>query len=370
MTNGEEYKSNVVNWSPQAMLYYSPNENLNLRMFYFGRSTQPSTSQLMPVPDNSDPLSVSLGNPYLEPYFNHNIRGRFGYTNKKTFTSVNLNLRATFVENAITSAQWYDSFGRQYSLPVNGPTTTSLNGRLFINSPFGKSGFSIFSMSFASYSNSVSYIGVGNLDMRDYFKDEHGNETENFNYAMFHGKYADLSASDDFKTNNTQSVGFTQRLRFTYRNDFVELNLGGRTRMSKSWYTIQNANSQTTWNNQIDGSMNWTIPGGINLIADVDYNWYNGYTTPQEDEIILNAEITKLLFKKKVTLALKAYDILGQSKNHSVTDASNYHLETHNNTLGRYIILSLTYRFGNFNKGGGRGHGGPGGPRGMMGPRF
>ena len=143
--------------------------------------------------------------------------------------------------------------------------------------------------------------------------------------------------------------------------------------MSKSWYTIQNANSQTTWNNQIDGSMNWTIPGGINLIADVDYNWYNGYTTPQEDEIILNAEITKLLFKKKVTLALKAYDILGQSKNLSVTDASNYHLETRNNTLGRYIILSLTYRFGNFNKGGGRGHGGPGGPggpRGMMGPRF
>ena len=376
MTNGEEYKSNVVNWSPQAMLYYSPNENLNLRMFYFGRSAQPSTSQLMPVLDNSNPLSVSLGNPYLEPYFNHNVRGRFGYTNKKTFTSINLNLRATFVENAITSAQWYDSSGRQFSLPVNGPATTSLNGRLFINSPFGKSGFSIFSMSYASYSNSVSYIGVGNLDMNDYFKDENGNETENFNYRMFHDKYADLSASDDFKTNHTQTVGFTQRLRFTYRNDFVELNLGGRTRMSKSWYTIQNANQQTTWNNQVDGSMNWTIPGGINLIADVDYNWYNGYTTPQEDEIILNAEITKLLFKKKVTLALKAYDILGQSKNLSVTDASNYHLETRNNTLGRYIILSLTYRFGNFNKGpqgrgpGGRGPGGfgPGGPGGF-GPR-
>ena len=117
--------------------------------------------------------------------------------------------------------------------------------------------------------------------------------------------------------------------------------------------------------------MNWTIPGGINFIADVDYNWYNGYTTPQEDEIILNAEITKLLFKKKFTLALKAYDILGQSKNLSVTDASNYHKETRNNTLGRYVILSLTYRFGNFNKGGGsRGPGGPmgGGPRGMGGP--
>ena len=126
------------------------------------------------------------------------------------------------------------------------------------------------------------------------------------------------------------------------------------------WYTL-NKEVAPTWNNQADGSMNWTIPGGINLIAEAKYNWYNGYTTPQEDEIILNAEITKLLFKKKFTLALKAYDILGQSKNLSVSDASNYHLETRNNTLGRYIILSLTYRFGNFNNQGGGQRRGPGG---------
>lgn len=123
---------------------------------------------------------------------------------------------------------------------------------------------------------------------------------------------------------------------------------------------MENLNLNPTWSNQVDGSMNWTIPGGINLIADLDYNWYNGYTTPQEDEFIINAEITKLLFKDKFTLALKAYDILGQSKNLSVTDAGNYHQEVRNNTLGRYVILSLTYRFGNFGgmQGGGRGPGG------------
>ena len=166
-------------------------------------------------------------------------------------------------------------------------------------------------------------------------------------------------------------MSFTQRLRLTYRNDFVEVTVGGRTRMNKSWYTMENSQLTATWNNQIDGSMNWTIPGGINIIADVDYNWYNGYTTPQEDEIIVNGEITKLLFKNKCTLALKAYDILGQSKNLSVSDSANYHLETRNNTLGRYIILSLTYRFGNFGgPGGGRGGHGPGpGPGGFGGPR-
>ena len=359
-TNDKTYDNKEVNWSPQAMVFYDINDNTNLRVFYFGRSAQPSTNQLMPVPDNSDPLNISLGNPYLEPYFNHNIRARFGYTNKKTFTSVNANIRGTIVENALTNAQWYDKAGVKYSIPVNGPATTSMNANVFINSPIAKSKFSISSMTFINYGESVSYVGTNNF--RDTQAHLYYNaEKAEFNHELFYNDYPSLDKAEDmFSVNKSQTLGFTQRLRFTYRNDFVEVSLGARTRMNKSWYTL-NKEVDPTWNNQADGSMNWTIPGGINLIAEARYNWYNGYTTPQEDEIILNAEITKLLFKKKVTLALKAYDILGQSKNLSVSDASNYHLETRNNTLGRYIILSLTYRFGNFNNQGGGQRRGPGG---------
>ena len=120
--------------------------------------------------------------------------------------------------------------------------------------------------------------------------------------------------------------------------------------------------------------MNWTIPGGVNIISDFRYNWYRGYTTPQEPTAILNAEIAKLLFKNKVTLSLKGYDLLAQARNLNVSDNSNYHQETRNNTLGRYIILSITYRFGTFNKngmmGGPGGHGrGPMGGGPMGGPR-
>lgn len=113
--------------------------------------------------------------------------------------------------------------------------------------------------------------------------------------------------------------------------------------------------------------MNWTIPGGINVIASARYNWYNGYTTPQDDNFIINAEVTKLLFKDKCTLALRAYDILNQAKNHYVTDESNYHMETQNNTLGRYIIVALTWRFGNFSGNSGM-RSGSGRP--PQGPRF
>ena len=358
-TGHDTYRSEKLNWSPQAMLNYEFSDNAHVRFFYFGRSAQPSTSQLLPVPDNSNPLNISLGNPNLDPYFNHSIRGMYGYTNKETFTSVHTRFGASLVDNAITNAQWYDPAGVQYSIPVNGPGTGSADLRVMVNSPLGTdSGFSIFSMTFGRYNQSTSYIGKGSLESDKYYDAANAS----FDYAKFNADFPDLGASDLFVNNKIQTMSFTQRLRLTYRNDFVELTLGGRTRMSKSWYTMENSNLQATWNNQVDGSMNWTIPGGINLIADVDYNWYNGYTTPQEDEIILNAEITKLLFKDKFTLALKAYDILGQSKNLSVTDASNYHQETRNNTLGRYIILSLTYRFGNFGGMPG-GHGGPMGSR-------
>ena len=371
-TNGEKYESTVYNWSPQMMLSYDFNDNSNVRMFYFGRSSQPSTSQLMPVADNSDPRNVSFGNPYLEPYFNHNIRGMFRYTNKDTFTSIHTRVGGAMVQNGITNALWYDDDKVQYSLPLNGPVSGNADMRFSVSSPIARSQFSIFSMTNFRYSRSMSY--VGRSQMGDAFTTMYYNETEGtMDYETFHRDFFEhsdpasrcLELLDYFQQSNTNSLSFTQRLRFTFRNDLVEIDLGGRTRMSKSWYSVTEYNQSATWNNKIDLSMNWTIPGGINIIADADYNWYNGYSQQQEDEFVLNAEISKLLFKNKFTLALKAYDILGQSKNLNVSDESNYHQETVNNTLGRYIILSLTYRFGNFNGNGQQR--GPGG-HGPMGP--
>ncbi len=351
-TGHDPYRSKVVNWAPEARFNYDIDDNTHFRINYNGRTSQPSTSQLLPVADNSNPLSISLGNPNLNPYFSHNLRGNFGYTNKDTFTSVHVRFGAGMVDNAITRAQWYDPSGVQYSIPVNGPGTGNANANVMVNSPIGNSDFSIMSTTNGSYNQSTSFIGKGSLDSDKYYDAENAS----FDYTSFLNDFPDLGESDQFVNNKTQTMSFTQRLRFTYRNDFVELRIGGRTRMSKSWYTMENSERPATWNNRIDGSMNWTIPGGINIIANANYNWYNGYTTAQEDEIICNAEITKLLFQDKMTLALRAYDIFGQSKNLSVSDSSNYHQETRNNTLGRYVVVSLTWRFGNMSgmEGGGR----------------
>lgn len=361
----DTYDSHVLNWAPQAMLWYDIDDNTNVRGFYFGRSQQPSVSQLMRVPDNTNPLSVSFGNMYLEPYFNHSFRSDFRHTNKKNFLSVNAGLDGGIVKNPIVNAQWYGTNGAQYSIPVNGKDSYNGSFRIMLNSPIAKSNFSVFLMSRASYSKSSSYVGSSSFDMGKYY------EGDNFDAENFLAdKFLEDFHSLDFTLNKLQTVGLMERLRLTYRNDIVELTAGGRTRMSKSWYTIANQSTNMTWSNQVSASMNWTVPGGLGIVADGNYNWYNGYTTDQGTQLILNAKITKMLFKDKFTLALNAYDILDQAKNLSISDSSNYHTETLNNTLGRYIVVSLTYRFGNFGgKSGGRMGHGPGGPGpGPMGP--
>ena len=238
---------------------------------------------------------------------------------------------------------------------------------LMVNSPLGKSNFSSMSSTNARYNQSTSYIGTESLASDKYYDAD--NVT--FDFDAFNKDFPNLNHTTAFKKNNTLTTSVNQSLRLTYRNDFVELVAGARTNMSKSFYTMNAVNQKATWSNNAQFEMNWTLPFGMNVISDVNYRWYNGYTTAQDPEFIWNAEITQLMFKRTCTLALRAYDILNQAKNLFVTDASNYHQETRNNTLGRYVVISLTYRFGTFggnrNRRGPAGMGGPGGMRGGFG---
>ena len=363
-TNGETYDNFVINWSPEARIRYRFTDYINMMVNYNGSSNQPSTSQLMPVPDNTNPLNISLGNPNLRPYFNHNMRANWGYTNMTTFTSLNFSLSGGMVQDAITNAQWYDQSGVQYSIPVNGPGTANASAMLMVNSPLGRSNFSIMSSTNARYNQSTSYIGTESLASDKYYDAE--NVT--FDFDAFNKDFPNLNHTTAFTRNNTLTTSVNQSLRLTYRNDAIELVAGARTNMSKSFYTMNAVNQKATWSNNAQFEVNWTLPFGMNLISDVNYRWYNGYTTAQDPEFIWNAEITQLLLNKTCTLALRAYDILNQAKNLFVTDASNYHQETRNNTLGRYVVVSLTYRFGTFGGNRGRrGPGGMGGPGGMRG---
>ncbi len=360
-TNNASYSVDTTmvrfNWAPSAMAQFDLGENGSFRMHYFGNSQQPSTSQLITVADNSNPLAVSFGNPYLSQYFNHSIRGDFRYNNKKTYASFNARWNASFNDNPIVNASWYTN-GIAYTMPMNGPASKSAGLSMHINLPIKKSGFTIMNMTRVNWSSAANYVGTG-INTSDYILDD-----GSLDYTAFFNDYDEIRSK--FVENVTDTWSTTERLVARYRNDAIEIELSGRSRMNSSTYRIQDINDKTlTFNNQIRSTVIWTIDSwGLTTKGEYSYNWYNGYSTPQPSENIFNLELQKLVFKKKATLALKCYDILGQSKNLTVTDTSNYHSESVNNTLGRYIILSFTYRFGNFGgqQGGNMRMGGPMGP--------
>ena len=371
-TNGKVYDSGTIwNWSPRAMLFYDFNDNANIRLNYNGRSGQPSTSQLMPVLDNSNPLSQSLGNPYLKPYFNHNGRMELEYSNRETFFTARLNLQGGLNQNPIVNALWYDQDGRQYSFPVNGRSTYNGSARIMINAPIAKSNFSISNTSNISYSNSNSYQGNGQLDMSEYWNE---GMTE-FNYELFHNKHEDMDKTSDFIANTTQTLNVMERLRLNYRSDDLEVTVNGGTRANKPWYSIKSEDKPEVikWNNSVGASVNWTIGyTGLQFTTDANYNWYVNYNN-QPSRLIWNAGLSMPIIYNSATISLNAYDILGQRRMLSTSETQNYRSETTSRSIGRYVILSFTWRFGTFGGRNGRmggfggGRGGFGGGRGMGG---
>ena len=347
------------NWSPQLMIYTPLGENGSLRFNYRGRSNTPSTKQLITVPDNSNPLAVSFGNPNLAPYFSHNLNGDFRWNNKKTYASVNARWNASYTQDPIVNASWYTN-GIAYSMPVNGPAGMNVNFNIFANIPVPNTKFTFGNMTRIGWSQNSSYVG------KDIDTDRYLLSDGSLDYEAFFGDYEEIRAK--LEENRTNTFSMMERLRAIWRSDALELELSARTRMNLTDYTLATTTDRTTtWNNQIRANATWTWDQiGLSTKGEFNFNWYEGYASAQPDQYVLNLEIQKLILNKKATIAVKGYDLLGQSKNLTVSDSGNTHIETINNTLGRYVIVSFTYRFGNFDKN--RMPAGPGGPGGH-GPR-
>lgn len=78
----------------------------------------------MPVPDNSDPLYVSVGNMSLRPEFQNRFRLRYSYTDLESYSTYSVMGGFNFTKDDIINASWYDATGTQYTVPVNSDRPT------------------------------------------------------------------------------------------------------------------------------------------------------------------------------------------------------------------------------------------------------
>ena len=368
----QEYEDNRWNFSPTVMMMFDLNDNDNLRFNYRGTSSQPSTQQLMPVPDVTDPLRVTFGNPTLTPYFTHNISTEFRHSNRTNFSSFNIRANGGFTQNQISNVVITRAGGGQYTIPFNSPTTGNAGMNFFNNFPLGRnSAFSINNNTGVNWRQSFAYEGV-NVDTSKY-------DTDGF-YAFMNWFIDQFNDPAYYKAhiveNYTDNLSVNERLRLTYRGVTLQATLGASTNMNQTWYTqkgdaaassTQVARNTQTWSNALTGELTWNwLITGISLTANANYRWYNGYTTPVDPQMIINFTLAKSF--GPVNMSVYVADLLGQSRALSVTDQASRHAETLSTTqLGRYFIVSLSYNFGTIGGrrgggfGGGRGRGGRGG---------
>ncbi|MDR0430316.1 MAG: outer membrane beta-barrel protein [Tannerellaceae bacterium] len=305
----------VVNISPMAQFNYIYNRQTNFRVDYNGRTSQPSMTQLQPVPNVSNPNNTIIGNPDLKPYYTNQLFVRFQKFLPEKQTAFIVMANGNYVVNAIVSDQVNLGAGRRTTSYRNTSGNYQGNVRFIFNTPLKNKKFTVNSMTMANYSNNNSFI--------------------------------------DNEQNTNKATTLMERAGIDFRSDIIDLGVNGNIRYNKADYSLQPENNLNTYNYGIGGGTTIYLPYNFRIEGDINWSTTSGYDAGyQQDETILNASLAKSFLKgNQATLRIKTYDILNQRSgisqqiNPEGSSYSNY------NTIGRYFMVHFVYRFSIF-KGG------------------
>jgi len=323
--NGEErpYNTNIINFAPTGRFQYNFGKKIFLRLDYRGQTNQPSISQMQPVKNNSNLMNETVGNPTLNPEFNHNLRMFYSAFNDQTFSSFNVMLNAQATKDALVTNSIFDPSRKKYSQTVNaGATPYNFFGNIMFNTPLIQKRL--------HFSTNTSF----GLDERyGYTK----NGVININTDSF--KLGDLSS--------TRKYSASESLSLTFTNDVLEIGTRG---------TFRYSNTSNNLNPGVAQTYNWTgggnivihLPYNINVSTDLNYTTLLGYSSFDQNQLLWNASMDKSFFNNKGVLTLKVNDILHQQLNISQSIGDNYIEYSKFNTLTSYFMLSFTYKINQF----------------------
>lgn len=306
----------VVNYAPMAQFNYRWSRTQNLRVRYYGNTDQPSVTQLSPVVDVSDPLNIRYGNPDLKPSFRHRFNVRYRSSNPEKASSFSAYANMDYLTNDIVSSTFTDlSTGRRETTYENVAGNWNVNGRMIMNVPLRNIRFSIFSMSFASYSHANGF----------------SNSEENL----------------------SQRINLSEVLGLNYRSDPFDFSLRGNVNFNNVTNSLEGQQNQQYFNYGGSATTSVNLPWDMTIESDINYATNAGYADGfQQNEWLWNASIQKQLFKQKNgTIRFKIYDILQQRSNISRSVTANFLRDTTTNTLTSYFMVHFVYRFNIFSGG-------------------
>ena len=307
-------------WLPSMSWQYDFSTSKNVRINYTTNFQEPRMDQLQPLVDNSNPLSLYVGNPELQPEYIHRLNIDLLWFDQFSFTNFFASLRGRYTKDKITNAQMIDDQFRQVTQPVNVDKDLGVEGSLSYGMPlkFMKSKF--------------------NIDLN-----------------VFHGR--GILFINDIENNTDRwnnSIDFSLENR---KKEVIDILGGVQYSRNKTIFSESSEFNQVFSSFNYYGDLDIQFKNDWEFGTSIDYTIYRGDTFNDQDPVPMwRASISKYFLKgKRGQLTLSAVDILNQGIGIDRNSTLNFIEDTRINSLGRYVMLSFTYKLSAF---GDQGNGG------------
>ncbi|MFD1139876.1 TonB-dependent receptor domain-containing protein [Larkinella insperata] len=294
---------------PNVSLNYDLKNNRFLFSSYSMGVQVPSSRDLQPVIDISNPLYISEGNPDLLPALSHNVNVGYNMFNPGSFVNIYGNVYYSYNINQIV-------YGRNID-PTTGITRTRPE-----NITGGQ--------------NAGAYIGGG-------FPLKKTKATLNMSLSGNLGRSLTPINNVLYQTHN-RSISFGPRLELT-PGDKLTFYANADWNIGHTRYDLMASQNQRIINNTYGATVTGKLSHEFYLTSNLNYSIYRNPTFGFDQRIpIWNASVYKIMGKsKKAEVRLSAYDMLNRNLGISQNASLNFVSGERVQTLARYFLLSFTY---------------------------
>lgn len=330
----------VTNVSPTLNLRYRFNQQQNLQVTFRGSTSQPSITDLLDIYDDTNPLSITMGNPGLKPSFTANMNVNFQMMRKPAYVEDSLGFSIP-KQQSHWSFSTNGSFQRTSNSIGNVVTYNELTGGR-ISRPENING------NWSANAGASFNIGLDSLNRWDVSGSVNGRYDHRIGYVNL-----DRDATPD--RNVTHSYNISPSTSLSFRNKWLNFSLNANVTYARTENRLQASRNLTTWNFSYGGNTRITFPWGSNLSTDIHMFSKRGYSdqTLNTNELIWNAQLSHSFLRgKKLTVMLQWYDILHEQTNFSRTVNANGWTDREVNAITSYAMIHVSYRLNLFGGGG------------------